>query len=71
MENEEKTIRSEISEIKEAVKILAAASTDRMNKIDGKIQKQIKKASDKMSNHIETIETERRKKNDGSQIHRR
>ena len=32
MENEEKSIRSEISEIKEAVKILAAASTDRMNK---------------------------------------
>ena len=62
MENEEKTIRSEISEIKEAVKILADRSADRMNKIDGKIQKQIKKASDKMSNHIETIETERRKK---------
>ena len=62
MENEEKSIRSEISEIKEAVKILADRSADRMNKIDGKIQKQIKKASDKMSNHIETIETERRKK---------
>ena len=62
MENEEQSIKEEIKEIKEALKWLSKVSASKMNKIDSRIQKQIKKASDRMSRHIEDVEKDRRKK---------
>ena len=62
MENEEQSIKEEIREIKEALKWLSKVSASKMNKIDSRIQKQIKKASDRMSRHIEDVEKDRRKK---------
>ena len=60
-EKEEKSIKAEITEIKKAVTWLSKTSADRIRKIEDKIQKQNKKVSDKMSKHIEVIESERRK----------
>ena len=60
-EKEEKSIKAEITEIKKAVTWLSKTSADRIHKIEDKIQKQNKKVSDKMSKHIEVIESERRK----------
>ena len=60
-EKEEKSIKAEITEIKKAVTWLSKTSADRIHKIEDKIQKQNKKVSDKMSKHIEIIESERRK----------
>ena len=61
-EKEEKEIKEEIREVKEALKWLSRTSADKMYKIDSRVQKQIKKASDKMSKHIEDVEKDRRKK---------
>ena len=61
-EKEEKEIKEEIREVKEALKWLSRKSADKMFKIDSRIQKQIQKASDRMSKHIEDIEKDRRKK---------
>ena len=61
-EKEEKEIKEEIREVKEALKWLSRKSADKMYKIDSRVQKQIKKASDRMSKHIEDIEKDRRKK---------
>jgi len=61
-EKEEKEIKEEIREVKEALKWLSRTSADKMYKIDSRVQKQIKKASDRMSKHIEDIEKDRRKK---------
>ena len=58
-EKEEKSIKAEITEIKKAVTWLSRTSADRIRKIEDKIQKQNKKVSDKMSKHIEVIESER------------
>ena len=60
-EKEEKSIKAEITEIKKAVTWLSKTSADRIRKIEDKIQKQSKRVSDKMSKHIEVIESERRK----------
>ena len=61
-EKEEKEIKEEIREVKEALKWLSRKSAEKMYKIDSRVQKQIKKASDRMSKHIEDIEKDRRKK---------
>ena len=61
-EKEEKEIKDEIREVKEALKWLSRKSAEKMYKIDSRVQKQIKKASDRMSKHIEDIEKDRRKK---------
>ena len=61
-EKEEKEIKEEIREVKEALKWLSRTNADKMYKIDSRVQKQIKKASDRMSKHIEDVEKDRRKK---------
>ena len=61
-EKEEKEIKEEIREVKEALKWLSRTSADKMYKIDSRVQKQLKKASDRMSKHIEDVEKDRRKK---------
>ena len=58
-EKEEKSIKAEITEIKKAVTWLSRTSADRIHKIEDKIQKQNKRVSDKMSKHVEVIESER------------
>ena len=58
-EKEEKSIKAEITEIKKAVTWLSRTSADRIRKIEGEIQKQSKRVSDKMSKHVEVIESER------------
>ena len=57
-ENNEKTIRSEISEIKEAVK----SQGQKIDKIQSRISADIKAARDKMSKHIDEFEKEKKKK---------
>ena len=61
-EQEEKEIIEEIREVKEALKWLSRTNADKMYKIDSRVQKQIKKTSDRMSKHIEDVEKDRRKK---------
>ena len=61
-EKEEEEIKEEIREVKEALKWLSRTSADKMYKIDSRVQKQIKKTSDRMSKHIEDVEKDRRKK---------
>ena len=61
-EKEEKEIKEEIREVKEALKWLSRKSAEKMYKIDSRVQKQIKKASDRMSKSIEDVEKDRRKK---------
>ena len=61
-EKEEKEIKEEIREVKEALKWLSRTSADKMYKIDSRVQKQIKKANDRMSKYIEDVEKDRRKK---------
>ena len=61
-EKEEKEIKEEIREVKEALKWLSRTSADKMYKIDSRVQKQIKKTSDRMSKHIEDVEKDRRRK---------
>ena len=57
-ENNEKTIRSEISELKEAVK----SQGQKIDKIQSRISADIKAARDKMSKHIDEFEKEKKKK---------
>ena len=57
-ENNEKTIRSEISEIKEAVK----SQGQKIDRIQSRIAKDINDARKRMSDHIEQFEKERKKK---------
>ena len=59
---EEKEIKEEIREVKEALKWLSRKSADKMYKIDSRIQKQIQMTSDKMSKHLDDVEKDRRKK---------
>ena len=61
-EKEEKEIKEEIREVKEALKWLSRTNADKMYKIDSRVQKQIKKTSDRMSKHIDDVEKDRRKK---------
>ena len=57
-ENNEKTIRSEISEIKEAVK----SQGQKIDRIQSRISADIKAAKDRMSKHIDDFEKERKRK---------
>ena len=57
-ENNEKTIRSEISELKEAVK----SQGHKIDRIQSRISADIKAARDKMSKHIDEFEKEKKKK---------
>ena len=57
-ENNEKTIRSEISELKEAVK----SQGHKIARIQSRISADIKAAKDRMSKHIADFEKERKRK---------
>ena len=57
-ENNEKTIRSEISELKEAVK----SQGQKIDRTQSKIAQDIKEARDRMSKHIDDFEKERKRK---------
>ena len=57
-ENNEKTIRSEISELKEAVK----GQGQKIDKIQERIGRDIKDARERMSKHIDDFEKERNRK---------
>ena len=59
---EEKEIKEEIREVKEALKWLSRKSADKMYKIDSRIQRQMQKTSDKMSKHLDDVDKDRRKK---------
>ena len=59
---EEKEIKEEIREVKEALKWLSRKSAERMYKIDSRVQKQIKKTSDIISKHLDDVEKDRRRK---------
>ena len=58
MENEDKTIRSEISELKEAVRIQG----QKIDRIQSRISADIKEAKERMSQHIDEFEKDRKKK---------
>ena len=58
MEDENKTIRSEISELKEAVK----SQGQKIDKIQERIGRDIKDAKERMSKHIDEFEKERKRK---------
>ena len=58
MEDENKTIRSEISELKEAV----TAQGQKIDKIQERIGRDIKDARERMSKHIDDFEKEKKKK---------
>ena len=57
-QNEEKTERSEISELKEAIKIQG----QKIDRIQSKIAADIKKARRRMEKHIDEFEKERKRK---------
>jgi vacuolar-type H+-ATPase subunit H len=57
-ENNEKTIRSEISELKEAV----VSQGQKIDKIQERIGRDIKDARERMSKHIDDFEKEKKKK---------
>ena len=59
---EEKEIKEEIREVKEALKWLSRKSAERMYKIDSRVQKQIKMTSDKISKHLDDVDKDRRRK---------
>ena len=61
-EKEEKEIKEEIREVKEALKWLSRKSAEKMYKIDSRVQKQIKMTSDKISNHLDDVDKDRRRK---------
>jgi len=55
-EKEEKEIKEEIREVKEALKWLSRKSAEKMYKIDSRVQKQIKMTSDKISKHLDDVD---------------
>ena len=59
---EEKEIKEEIREVKEALKWLSRKSAERMYKIDSRVQKQIKMTSDKISKHLDDVDKDRHRK---------
>ena len=59
---EEKEIKEEIREVKEALKWLSRKSAERMYKIDSRVQKQIKMTGDKISKHLDDVDKDRRRK---------
>ena len=58
MENEDKTMRSEISELRDAVRIQG----QKIDRIQSKISADFKAAHRRMSQHIDEFEKERKKK---------
>ena len=58
MEDENKTIRSEISELKEAIK----SQGQKIDRIQERIGKDIKDARERMTKHIDDFEKDRKKK---------
>ena len=61
-EKQEKEIKEEIREVKEAIKWLSRKSAEKIYKIDSRVQKQIKKTSDIISKHLDVVEKDRRRK---------
>ena len=61
-EKQEKEIKEEIREVKEAIKWLSRKSAEKIYKIDSRVQKQIKKTSDMISKHLDDVEKDRRRK---------
>ena len=61
-EKQEKEIKEEIREVKEALKWLSRKSAEKMYKIDSRIQKQIKMTSDKISKHLDDVDKDRHRK---------
>ena len=61
-EKQEKEIKEEIREVKEALKWLSRKSAEKIYKIDSRVQKQIKKTSDMISKHLDDVEKDRRRK---------
>ena len=61
-EKQEKEIKEEIREVKEALKWLSRKSAEKIYKIDSRVQKQIKKTSDIISKHLDDVEKDRRRK---------
>ena len=61
-EKEEKEIKEEIREVKEALKWLSRKSAEKMYKIDSRVQKQIKMTGDKISKHLDDVDKDRRRK---------
>ena len=61
-EKQEKEIKEEIREDKEAIKWLSTKSAEKIYKIDSRVQKQIKKTSDIISKHLDDVEKDRRRK---------
>ena len=59
---EEKEIKEEIREVKEALKWLSRKSAEKMYKIDSRVQKQIKMTGDKISKHLDDVDKDRRRK---------
>ena len=59
---EEKEIKEEIREVKEALKWLSRKSAERMYKMDARVQKQIKMTSDKISKHLDDVDKDRHRK---------
>ena len=61
-EKQEKEIKEEIREVKEAIKWLSRKSAEKIYKIDSRVHKQIKKPSDIISKHLDDVEKDRRRK---------
>jgi len=59
---EEKEIKEEIREAKEALKWLSRKSAEKMYKIDSRVQKQIKMTGDKISKHLDKVDKDRHRK---------
>ena len=59
---EEKEIKEEIRDVKEALKWLSRKSAERMYKIDSRVQKQIKMTGDKISKHLDDVDKDRHRK---------
>ena len=61
-EKQEKEIKEEIREVKEALKWLSRKSAEKIYKIDSRVQKQIKMTSDKISKHLDDVDEDSRRK---------
>ena len=60
--NKEKTIKDEITEMKEAILWVTKINAKRIQKLEKKMEKQNKLVSDKMSKGMEVVESERQKR---------
>ena len=60
--NEEKTIKDEITEMKDAIVWITETSAKRMQKLEKKMERYNQLVADKMSKGMEVIESERQKR---------